>query len=265
MKKSNIIGPTGDSFGGLGQELRRALQAGKVSVNLFNIVQVGDQLAPPDQAARIARQFQQVLSGSAVNRERFDASTRQGSQPSLGREGVFHFDGGDTWQVGFSGHVRSYRDALGLHQVLYLLQRPEERVSAIELMEIRGHQVVRHQLCVEDVADAPAFAQWRERVYELRNQRQIAQQTANTERQAEVEIEMELLVRQLSFAQSNRGTRRRLGDQGDRLRQRVCYTIRSSVQNLIKRTPDLGEHLQASLKLGFECAYFPSSRVRWDF
>ena len=65
-------------------------------------------------------------------------------------------------------------------------------------------------------------------------------------------------------ARSHRGIRRRLGDQGDKLRKRVSYTLRSSLKQIGRQSPDLGEHLKASIQMGFECGYIPLTPVRWN-
>jgi len=67
----------------------------------------------------------------------------------------------------------------------------------------------------------------------------------------------------MSRAQSRRGIRRRLGDQGDKLRKRASYTMRSSLEKIVRQSPDLGEHLKASIKMGFDCGYFARTKVRW--
>jgi hypothetical protein len=245
------------------QELRRLRQAGQVSVNVFNLIQVGDHPLAPEQAARLAPEFEPLLWPSASKPERSAVSGPRGSHSSPVREAVFRFDNHAIWEIGFTGNVCRYPDALGLQQARLLLRRPGQRVPVIELAEVRGQQVVSNQLCAEDVADAKALTQYRAQLESLQDQLMIAEETGNAERVGELKEEIEALERQCSCAQSGRGTQRRLRDQGNQLRNRVCYTLRSSLRKIIGRTPDLGEHLQASIKFGFECGYFPATPVHW--
>jgi hypothetical protein len=256
-------GPTGEDLVPVGQQLRRLLRTGKASINLYHIIQVGNGLVDPAQAACLAREIEPLLLRSLANTEPSDARGPGGSRPSPAREGVSRFDGRDTWEIGLSGKVCLYRDALGLQQLYYLLQRPGQRVAVIDLAEVRGQQVVLNQMCCEDLADDKAFAQWKGQINSLRDQREIARETGNLERVSALEIESETLARQISCARSRRGIRRRLGDQGNLLRNRVCYTVRASLQKIIGQAPELGEHLLASIKLGYECGYFPLTPVRW--
>jgi hypothetical protein len=265
MDNLHTLGHTSADLAAVGQHLRRLLQAGKASVNVFNIIQVGERRLAPDQAARLARELEDVLLRFAGKSGQSEAGGRGGSNSSPTREGVFRFDGGDTWEIGLDGKVCGYRNALGLHQMRQLLQRPGQRVPVIELAEVRRQQVVRNQLCAEDVVDAKALAQYRAQLECLQDQLMIAEATGNSERAGELTVQIEALKCQISCAQSRGGIRRRLGDQGNRLRNRVCYTLRSSLQKIIGQAPELGEHLLASIKLGFECGYFPATPVHWAF
>ena len=263
MKKSNTMGGAGDDQVPVEQELRRLLKAGLASVTVFNIIQVGDRPMAPDQAARLAREFLPLLSRADVQSEPSGALLPGSSHQGQARAAVFRYDGRDTWEIGLSGHVCLHRDAVGLHQLHRLLLRPKERISVWELAEVRGQQIVINQSCSEDVADAQALVQYRAQRESLEDQLTMAQETGNSERASELAEEIDALQRQSSCAQSCRGTRRRLGDQNDKLRKRVYFTIRSSLQKIIGQDPELGEHLLASIKLGFDCGYFPVTSVDW--
>jgi hypothetical protein len=263
MSNLGTLGPSSDDLAAVRQELRRLMQAGQSAVNVFHIVQVGDRTLTLDQAARLLPEFSEVLSGSVGKPDPSDAGLGGGSKPSPAREAFFRFDGRDTWEIGFKGQVCLYRDAVGLHQVCYLLLRRAERVPVIDLAEVRGQQIVINQLCSEDIADEKAFAQWKGQINSLRDQLKIAEETGNIERESELRIEGQALLHQISCAQSHRGIRRKLGAQTNRLRNRVCFTIRKSLEKISDRTPDLAEHLLASIKLGFDCGYFPLTTVRW--
>jgi hypothetical protein len=186
------------------------------------------------------------------------------SDPQI-HEGTFRFGGRETWQIGLSAYFGSFRDAFGLHQMQYLLQRPGEAVPVLELAELGGNQVVLNQLCTEDVADSKAIAQCLQRIETLKDDLAIAQTTGNAERTAEIQVEIEAIKSQLGRAHSLGGRRRRLGDLGDRVRSRVCFTLRTSLKKLVLHDPNLGEHLRASIKLGFKCSYHPLKPMHWVF
>jgi hypothetical protein len=263
VKDPRTIGPTGDDLVSAGHELKRLLQAGNVYVNVVHLVQIGDHVLAPEQAARLAPVIEDMLLRSAVKPDPFAAGVSGGSNLSPARKAMFRYGGHGTWEIGFSGQVCFYRDAIGLHQAHYLLLRPGQRVPVLELAEVRHQHVVVNRLCFEDVADPKALAQYSKQLDSLKDELAIAQDTGNAERIAALEGEFEALKRHCSSARSCSGATRRLRDQGDRLRKRVSFTLRSSIRNISGRNPDTGEHLRASIKLGFECGYFPTIPVRW--
>ena len=226
-------------------------------------IQPGDHTVAHAQAGRLLSELHHLPLGPAGQAGRTFAPLPGGPHPSPAREGIFHFAGYHTWLIGLDGNVHLYCNALGLHQLHHLLQRPGQRVPVIDVAEVRGQKVVVNQLCEEDIADDKALAQWKGQINSLRDQLEIAKETGNSERAAALEVESEALTLQISCAQSHRGIRRRLGDQGDKLRKRVSYTLRSSLKQIGRQSPDLGEHLKASIKMGFDCGYIPQTAVRW--
>lgn len=120
-----------------------------------------------------------------------------------------------------------------------------------------------NQRCTEDVADAKAVAQYRAEHEMLEDRKTTARNNGDWQAVEALETEMEVLERHIRSARSPSGTPRQLKDQREQLRQRVCYTLRFSLEKVINRAPELGEHLVASLKLGHECGYLPVAPVHW--
>lgn len=178
------------------------------------------------------------------------------------RRGVFRHDGHETWQIGLDERVFCYRNALGLHQLRLLLSRPDERVSVQELAEVCGREVVIQQPCAEEVADAKAVAQVRSALKEARYLLEVAEETGNSALASKRREEVEELERAYN-AQCHRNTPRILGSQGNRLRNRVCFTMKHSLAKIRSYAPELGEHLNASLKFGYACGYFPLTPIHW--
>jgi len=116
------------------------------------------------------------------------------NQPLL-REGVFKYDGRDTWQIGLTGRPLIYRNVLGLHQIQWLLQRPKQRVSIFELAEVGGQKIVINQPCTQPIMDGKASAQYRQELEELEDKIEMANQTGNFEKIGQFEAEVAALKR----------------------------------------------------------------------
>jgi pimeloyl-ACP methyl ester carboxylesterase len=56
---------------------------------------------------------------------------------------------------------------------------------------------------------------------------------------------------------------RRLGDQSERARKAVTARVRHAIARIVVVHPDLGAHLQASIRTGISCVYEPARRVAW--
>ncbi len=201
-------------------------------------------------------------AGTATGQAAPDSSEPVATRSSL-REGVFRFDGRETWEIGLNGQVGWYSDLHGLHQAHYLLQRVGQRVPVIELAQLGGEQVVINRRCAEDVADPEALAQYRAQLEKLEDQKTTANNNGDWQIVEAVEAEMEVLERHIRSARSPSGNPRQLRDQRDQLRQRVCYTLRFSLGKIIAQAPELGEHLIASIHLGYQCGYIPAAPVHW--
>jgi hypothetical protein len=85
------------------------------------------------------------------------------------------------------------------------------------------------------------------------------------ERAAQAEAEREFLVRELSRAIGLGGRDRRARAASERARAGVTRAIRQAIARLAEHHPELGEHLDRTIRTGTYCAYLPDPRATVDW
>ena len=177
---------------------------------------------------------------------------RRSSRPQLAREGA-------VWAVRWDGSTVRVRDAKGVRDLAVLLARPRQEVHALELMG------------APDVGAAPgpviddvARRQYQARVIELQEDIEEAQRNHDPVRAEKAEVELDLLVQQLSEAFGISGRGRSSGSTVEKARTAVTYRIRATIKRLAELHPDLGHHLTHSVRTGAWCAYQPEVDPGWE-
>ena len=147
------------------------------------------------------------------------------SRPQLAREGA-------VWAVRWDGSTVRVRDAKGVRDLAVLLARPRQEVHALELMG------------APDVGAAPgpviddvARRQYQARVIELQEDIEEAQRNHDPVRAEKAEVELDLLVQQLSEAFGISGRGRSSGSTVEKARTAVTYRIRATIKRLASCIP----------------------------
>ena len=88
----------------------------------------------------------------------------------------------------------------------------------------------------------------------------------DAEREAQADAERDFLVRELSRAVGLGGRGRRAGSASERARAGVTRAVRQAMARIGEQHPQLGEHLERTIRTGTYCAYLPDPRTptRWD-
>ncbi len=190
---------------------------------------------------------------------------------------------GEVWTAGYRGHLFSFRDVKGLSYIQRLLQHPNEELHAQNLMagplaDVAQTVPVNEASLPQGVSigrlgdagemlDAQAKLQYRQRLVELRREREELRAGGDYERADKIEAEIEFLEREILRAVGLGNRDRRAGSTSERARLNVTRAIKAAVQRISLRDPALGSLLTQSLRTGTYCSYSPSprDRVSWQF
>ena len=165
---------------------------------------------------------------------------------------------GDVWALSHAGTTVRLRDAKGLRDIARLVSQPGREVHCLELMG--GAQV---EGSTTPLLDDKARRQYQERVLELQHDIETARSDNDPGRAERAEVELDLLVQQLSEAYGLGGRARGGGTSAERARTAVTYRIRAAIKRIEEAQPELGRHLAHSVRTGAWCVYHPEIELEW--
>lgn len=175
-----------------------------------------------------------------------DVSSPQSAAPQLVRIG-------DMWQASYRGQSAYLGDMKGLHDLAALLKHPGVDLSSMELAGVRMSP---------DGADATldrtALVAYRQRLAELDEEITVAQERYDLAAQERVTDEREQLLVELRRATRPDGQPRPLGaTTAERARKAVTARIRDAIGRISEALPELGTHLDRTVRTGITCRYDP--------
>lgn len=194
------------------------------------------------------------LAASPQNQEPGQANTTPAA--AMRREGA-------VWQLEFSGRAVRLPDAKGLHDLRYLLSRPGQGVPAVQLQRAGSELEATAASHGADALDDQARDAYRRRVAELDAAVAAAESDHDLGRAERLRDERAFLLAELSAAVGLGGRPRRLGDDVDRARKAVTMRVRNAIERIAREHPELGRHLQRSVRTGATCTYDPERPVDW--
>jgi hypothetical protein len=170
---------------------------------------------------------------------------------------------GAVWNLDFAGRRAQIPHARGLSDLENLLARPDQPVSALELM---GDPVAPP---TSGPRGAPAFderarREIRDRLRDLDEQVAEAEADNDLERAAQAREQRQELAQAVARDLGLGGRSRRIGDPVERARKTVSTRIRRAIVTVGRAHPELGRHLERSIDTGAWCAYRPAEPVRWS-
>ena len=227
-----------------------------------------DAMGAADMAGRIRRSF----DGASMLDVRLppaaelsaDGDAAPGPAAALTREG-------EVWTVAWAGRSTRLRDTKGLRDLAVLLARPGIGVHVLELAALGNGRdpaapagADRHSPgAADEVADATARAAYRERLRDLAADLQDADANHDAGRAAALRAEIDTLTDHLVGVFGLGGRSRTAGDPAERARKAVAARIRDAIRRVGRDLPQLGRHLERSVRTGAFCSYDPPEPVRW--
>jgi hypothetical protein len=169
------------------------------------------------------------------------------------------------WDLESPFGTGSVADTTGLRQLLVLVTSPGRDVPAVDLAAADGGTpVVSSDL--GPALDARAKREYRRRVAELHEEIDEADAHHDGERAAKHRLELEALLDELRRAVGLGGRDRPQGSGAERARVNTARSIRRAIAAVGRAIPDLGSHLQVSVRTGHRCAYAPepAAALTWS-
>jgi tetratricopeptide (TPR) repeat protein len=168
---------------------------------------------------------------------------------------------GPVWELEFATRTAQLPHARGLSDLAFLLSRPGQAVSVLELADEVGSAPA-------GARGAPAFderarREIRARLHELDAEEAEAEADGDGERAAVVRERRQSLAEAVARDFGLGGRSRRIGDPVERARKTVSTRIRRAITQVGKAHPELGRHLDRSIDTGAWCAYRPAEAVTW--
>jgi hypothetical protein len=185
---------------------------------------------------------------------------------------------GDVWAMGFAGRPARLKDSKGLRDLSLLLSRQGTEVHCFELIaaaegggpatvpsvrEIAESGLSSVGRGGDHVLDDRARAAYRDRLAELQEDLDDAEQANDPERAARARAELDFLAGELASAYGLGGRARRTGDPTERARKAVAERIRASIARVKGVHPELGRHFENTIRTGTFCSYRPELHVDW--
>jgi tetratricopeptide (TPR) repeat protein len=172
---------------------------------------------------------------------------------------------GDVWRVSFGPATFLLKDSKGLQFLVTLLRNPGREVHVLDLVTSDGaaDEGSGGEAAAADLGDAgelldpDARAAYRRRLEDLRDELEEAERFHDPGRAARAQSEIEFLTAELSRAVGLGGRMRRAGGAGERARQNASRTIAAALKKIAQGSPELGQHLAATVSTGLFCCYDP--------
>jgi hypothetical protein len=167
---------------------------------------------------------------------------------------------GDYWSVEFEGRTVRVRDLKGVRHLAHLLVHPGQEFHVLDLVAVdTGQQTASGDAGV--MLDAPAKLAYRRRLAEIEDDIEQARALEDAEREAQADAERDFLLAELARAVGLGGRDRRASSDSERARSGVTRAVRQGIARIAEHHPELGEHLERSVRTGTYCAYVPEPSV----
>jgi hypothetical protein len=176
---------------------------------------------------------------------------------------------GDYWSVVFEGRTVRVRDLKGIRYLARLLADPGREIHVLDLVAAESSRAAGPEIGraagllhtgpgdAGEMLDARAKDAYRRRLAEIEDDIDQARAFGDSERAAQADAERDFLLQELSRAVGFGGRDRRAASASERARVSVTRAIRQAMVRVGEHHPELGEHLNQTIRTGTYCAYVP--------
>ncbi len=206
--------------------------------------------------------LQQLFERELAALDQGVASGRSGAddapQSTPVRNGTLCRDG-DVWLVRFGSGETRLKHTKGLADLAALIACPERDIHVFDLIGAVGAD----RSYAGEVIDASARAAYEQRILALGEQIEAAEQAGHDNRAAALDEERAALIAHLGAALGLGGRPRIAASDVERARKAVTMRVRDACRRIDAALPELGRHLQHSIRTGTWCSYRPETPTDW--
>jgi hypothetical protein len=180
---------------------------------------------------------------------------------------------GDFWWITYNGNrLRSIMDIDGIGYIAYLLARPNEKVSVLDLRDvIKGvPDKDTGSMTASDakegshdkgatLIDSKGVRTFLEAIETLQGE---LEEAGGKEEQEDIKEKIQKIQKYLDASTNNRGRGRLFVDESEKARQTITQCISLARRKIVARNKDLGEFLKQSIK-GLIYKPEPDNPIRW--
>jgi predicted ATPase len=222
------------------------------------------------EAVAIARDLGLVALTKRIEALVGDERLPDQGEEAVGRRSVFR-RAGEYWSIAFEGRSIRLRDVKGLRYLAALLAAPGRELHALDLVGSEGVTASAGYSGpglkthgwgdAGEILDLEAKEAYRQRLTDLREELAEAEEWNDSARAERVRADTEALTRALAEAVGLGGRDRRAASVAERARLNVSRAIRSAMARIADNHPELGRHLEATIRTGTFCSYIPDTRT----
>jgi tetratricopeptide (TPR) repeat protein len=158
------------------------------------------------------------------------------------------------WTIESPYGLAEVADSVGLTQLAKILAAAPREIASVELT---GQEDMRPAADLGPLLDATAKRAYRRRLNELQSEIDDADDCADIERAGRARLELDALIAELRRAVGLGGRDRPNASGAERARVNVARTVRRAIASVSGVLPDLGAHLDVSVRTGRFCSYAP--------
>ncbi len=164
----------------------------------------------------------------------------------------------DLWEIAYNGRINRLVALKGFEDIAFLFQNAHRPVHCMELM---GGVLESSEFTT---IDYQAKKEYSSKLKAVQADIEEAEMMQNYEQANELRVKYDNLVDHLTSAMGLGGKLRKKGSSVEKARSAVTWRIRTAIKKIAEVNPDLGKHLQVSIKTGTTCCYQPEQDLVWE-
>lgn len=166
---------------------------------------------------------------------------------------------GSVWHIRFDGREATVPHSKGLADIARLLATPAAEIHVLDLIDAGDRSGAGGEIVDRQTLDA-----YRRRLADIDEDADEADRDNDLERRAQLEVERQALLDELSRTTTVRGSARPFANHpAERARKAVTGRVRDAIRKLEAALPEMSAHLERNIVTGRYCRYRTDDTVRW--
>ena len=162
-----------------------------------------------------------------------------------------------AWKLSYDGAAVQVPELKGFYDIQKMLLQPRQVFHCAEMMGSRIND------SGAKLIDEKARKQYQEKILELQNDIQEAEQRSDFAHLEKLQKEYDHLLDYLSKSLGLKGKSRETGSTIEKARSAVTWRIRHAIARIEQYHPLLGAHLSNAVRTGILCSYQPDRDITW--